>query len=188
MTNEMREKISSRFRPSDTSYPFLIGHGLLLAFLVVLVVLLGAAVAPRALGYHLVKVAGGSMGDAAPVGSVVVLREGRAAEVETGDVILIREPGAPLPKIHRVIGLDRADGRIVARTKGDANPTPDPRPIVLNERVWMAVTVLPYLGYVVSVATDPLGWVLVIAIPGAILCFLVLRRIWGWGGQTPART
>jgi len=64
------------------------------AFVVVLVTLasaLATAVVPRLLGYGTLVVQGASMGDAAPVGSLVIARWTEAGDVAPGDVILIRE-------------------------------------------------------------------------------------------------
>ncbi|HEU4760125.1 MAG TPA: signal peptidase I [Dehalococcoidia bacterium] len=153
----------------------------LLAALLALAVALGAAALPRLLGYRALVVSGGSMGEALPNGSLAVARWLPAEEVRVGDVILVQTSdaaGPARPKLHRVVSLQPDGSRLLVRTRGDANHASDPGSYVLPHRVLTPAYTLPYLGYLAGFAGTPLGWALLVLLPGAIVCALTLRDIW----------
>ena len=156
-------------------------YAALLIALVALAAVLALAVAPRLFGYGTLVVHGGSMGETIPTGSLVFTRWLPAENVRIGDVILFQEQtetGRARPKLHRVVSLEKSDGQVIVRTKGDANDSPDPLPYVLSDRVLTPVYHLPYLGYLVGYVATPLGWAVLIALPGSVLCLAALRGIW----------
>ena len=75
--------------------------------------------------------------------------------IATGDAITYQlESGKPAVVTHRVVsqGFD-GDGKVVLRTKGDANEDPDPKPVQavqIKGEVWYSV---PYLGHVNNLLT-----------------------------------
>lgn len=74
----------------------------------------------------------GSMTPAIPQGSLAVVREVPAAEIEVGDVVTVDRPGA-LPITHRVTSLEQVSGAQWQLTmKGDANPVEDPAPYTVT--------------------------------------------------------
>jgi signal peptidase I len=156
-------------------------------FVVALGVLLGAlslVAVPRLLGYGTLIVQGGSMGESIPIGSLVFTQSLPAENVQLGDVILVREQtqsGGAVPKLHRVISLERRDGQVVVWTKGDANDTPDPLPYVLPGEVLTPAYHLQYLGYFVGFIATPIGWLILVVFPGMVLCITTLRGIWASG-------
>lgn len=156
-------------------------------YAVVLVLLLGLAstltmvVVPRFFGYPTLTVQGGSMGDAAPKGSLVIARWTQPQNVHVGDIILVRMPSASAtanPKIHRVVSLQSEDGKVIVETKGDANANPDPGLYVLPERVAVHSMTVRDVGFAVDFVRTPLGWGIFVALPALILCLLTLRDIW----------
>jgi len=156
-------------------------YGAFVAALVALAAALAAAVVPRAFGYGTLVVQGASMGDTAPMGSLVIARWTLAEDVEVRDVIVVQEDseaGLARPRLHRVVSLDGQDGQILVRTKGDVNQTPDPKEYILPDRVLIPALTIPYLGYVASFATTPLGWVFLVLLPAIVLTLLALRNIW----------
>lgn len=176
-----------RYPATTSSLPALAVRGALAAILVVLACALAVAVVPQLLGLRTLVVRGGSMGDAQPVGSLVLARIVPASDVVVGDVVVLREPGAAMPKIHRVVAVLRREAPVVVRTKGDANGSADPTPYALTDQASRVVATVPYLGYLVTFMAQPLGWVLVIALPAAVLCFSAVRRIWELDGRIPTR-
>jgi signal peptidase len=132
---------------------------------------------PRLFGYETLVVLSGSMGDAAPTGSVVVGRRTPAEDVEVGDVILMRREAQP-PVLHRVIEKVRRDGETVVRTKGDANPRPDPDLYVLRGSTTTPALVVPYGGYLLGYASTRVGWLLLVVLPMTVLCALRLVALW----------
>lgn len=154
------------------------------AFVVVLVALaaaLATAVVPRAFGFVTLIVQGGSMGDSAPMGSLVVARWTAAEHVDVGDVIVVQEEtdnGPSRPKLHRVVSLDEDGGQTSVTTKGDANQTADPKEYILPDRVLIPALTAPYLGYVAGFAMTPLGCLSLVLLPATVLAVVFLRAIW----------
>ena len=154
--------------------------------LVALAAALAVAVAPRLFGYGTLAVHGGSMGASTPNGSLVFSRWIPDEHVEIGDVILVREESAALPKVHRVLEINPQGGRVAVRTRGDANKTPDPNLYVLPDRVATPARTVPYLGYLVGLVVTPLGWGLLVALPATLLGLFALRAIWAPQRRTTA--
>ena len=153
-------------------------YAALIVALIALAAALVAAVAPRALGYGTFAVHGGSMGESIPNGSLVYTRSLPAGDVKIGDVILVREESAALPKVHRVVAIYPEGDHVAVRTKGDANQTLDPDLYVLPDRVATPTRTVPYLGYLLGLVVTPLGGSLLVALPTTLLCLFALRAIW----------
>jgi signal peptidase len=153
---------------------------------------LAASVAPRLLGYSSVIVYGGSMADSVPIGSIAVTEKVRPEDVGVGDVIVFHPPTTSTdpsakssPLMHRVVSVREEEGQRLFRTKGDANPTPDPTEVVLQGTGSRVVYTIPYVGYLLDFARTPLGWSLLLVLPVTYLGLSTLRRI--WAGERSAR-
>lgn len=74
----------------------------------------------------------GSMDPAIPQGSLAVVREVPASEVEVGDVVTIDREDS-LPITHRITSLEEtAEGTWEITMKGDANESEDPAPYTVS--------------------------------------------------------
>lgn len=173
-----------RAEPSPGAASAIMSRLLRGGFVILLVVVAGvlaAAIVARFLGFGLLVVRGGSMGEALPNGALVVSRWVAADQVKPGDIIVIREgtdPEKASPKIHRVVSVDEDEGEILVRTRGDRNNAPDPNVYLLPDRVMTPALSLPYVGLLVAAIATPLGWILLVVLPAAALCFSALRAIW----------
>jgi signal peptidase I len=129
-------------------------------------------------GYRTFVVQSGSMGAAAPIGSVVLARPASAEQIAVGDMIVIRKPGKT-PLLHRVIERTEQAGRIEVRTKGDSNGQPDPGSYALTgEALRYDGLRVPRLGYLVASLRTPRGLLVVAAVAGAVIALAWLRRSW----------
>ena len=133
-----------------------------------------------AIGYRPVVIMSGSMGEAAPAGSLVIAAPRPAADVLVGDVLVMERPGLA-PITHRVLELEGADGARFAITKGDANEAADATPHPLDGEQLVGRWFLPGWGTRLAWITEP-GAVLALIV-GAVLAVSVvaLRRIWSSG-------
>ncbi len=152
----------------------------LILFLLALTLALGAVVVPRAFGYAVLIVHGGSMGDAIPNGALVVARNIDDSSVRVGDVIMVRSDAGvqTRPKLHRVTSVQADGDRFLVETKGDANGSPDPTLYILPPSVATPAYHIPYLGHLAAFVATPLGWLSVVLLPSITVAFLMLRSIW----------
>ncbi|NND74490.1 MAG: signal peptidase I [Ilumatobacter sp.] len=131
-----------------------------------------------ALGYRPVVITTGSMGDAAPVGSLVIASPSAGTSIDVGDIVVMRRPGSA-PITHRVIEIGRDATGPFAITQGDANPDPDGVPYELgDDDELVARWVVPGAGSVLTSLRDPrllLGVLGLLLIVGTVM---TLRSIW----------
>jgi signal peptidase len=132
--------------------------------------------------YPLLTVASGSMiptlniGDLIVVQGVLNVSDLKAAPRPEGDIIVFRNPSDKNELIvHRAINKTMHDGFWYIRTKGDANPAPDPwtgpDPLdtwnyMVSEKLLIGKVVgrIPWLGYIPLYIRTPTGIVLLIAL------------------------
>ena len=129
------------------------------------VALLAFAFVPTLFGADALIVTSGSMGEAAPIGSVVVSRMVDARAVSVGDVITFRYPTSPTSITHRVVEITANETGRAFRTKGDANPAIDPVPVPVAGNVHRVERVVPYAGRIVVFARTPVGGILLFLLP-----------------------
>lgn len=139
----------------------------------VIVVVLGAL----AVGYRPVVITTGSMGDAAPVGSVIVAAPRAAVDIAPGDVLVMRRPGAA-PITHRVLEIGDDGAGPFARTKGDANEDPDATAYQLGDEELVAQWVVPGLGSALQSLRDPRLLLGLLALGLIVATIVTLRVIW----------
>ena len=165
-------------RPTRTA-PRWRRHGATAVLALSLLLLVASILLTRS-GLRLVTVESDSMAPAMPEGAVLLERHVPLGELRPGDVITYYAPTPRAPVLtHRVVALERPDGRTVVRTRGDANPGADPwQAELLGDRVWVVTATLPWGGAVVEAVRSPWGLALVsVALPGAFLVS-TLRLIW----------
>lgn len=129
-------------------------RALLITALAVVLLLLGAfVVVPRLAGWVSLTVLTGSMRPSLPPGSQIVVSRientAEIADIRIGDVItFLPKPADPTLVTHRVIEVhQRGDGTRSFRTKGDANPSPDPELIGAEQIRGKLLYHLPLVGY-----------------------------------------
>jgi signal peptidase len=147
----------------DTLYH--IGYYGIIAVAVVLgafLVLIETALLP---GYELRIVQSGSMEPALQTGGVVVIRS-QTERYQIGDIITFGTDAAnQLPTTHRIIGDTIQNGQLAYQTKGDANDAADANPVLASAIRGKVVFDIPYLGYLLDFARQPLGFLFLIVIP-----------------------
>jgi signal peptidase len=103
-----------------------------------------------------------------------------AAQVRVGDVLTFADPAQPGRLVtHRVVEVvERPEGGLAYRTKGDANTHRDPWAIALPEDAGRLAFDVPYVGYALWYAkTREARTALVLFVAGLVLT-LLLRAIW----------
>ena len=120
----------------------------------------------------------GSMEPAIKTGGIVII--GKSGGYKVGDVITFGEDSKnSIPTTHRIVSMREANGAVFYETKGDANPKPDPQEIEKGSIIGKVVFTVPYAGYVLDFARQPLGFALLIAVPAGLLIIYEIMSICG---------
>lgn len=106
----------------------------------------------------------------------VVTMRANEDNIKVDDIITfiskeIETAGTPIT--HRVIGIvhDESGEKILGyRTKGDNNNTADFALIAPNEVIGKVMLRIPMIGYLQTLMTKPIGWILIVVIP----CLLII--------------
>ena len=111
------------------------------------------------------------------VNDAVVTMRVSEKHIKVNDIITfiskdIQTQGTPIT--HRVVGIvyeDETNTKVLGyRTKGDHNNTPDFALIAPNEVLGKVYLQIPFVGYLQSFLSKPIGWIVVIVIP----CLLII--------------
>jgi signal peptidase len=147
---------------------------------------LALALGPSFLPYRAYTIESGSMTPTLPIGSEVILAKTSAAQLKPGDVITFREPtrdGTGAIITHRIVRIERKDGKRFFVTKGDANGLADAWRVPATGEGWRYVYRLPWLGYLIAALKLPLIRLAMLATAALALALSILRWVW----QTPER-
>jgi len=138
--------------------------------IVVIIVSLLITLFPIKDNYQIKIVKSGSMEPAIHTGSIVVVKP--SANYTVGDVIIFgKDTKTDVPITHRIIESRVQEGVILFTTKGDANEDPDPNEIRQNEVHGKVLFDIPFLGYLIDLARQPLGFVILIILPAMIIIY-----------------
>lgn len=149
-----------------------------IAFILAIVMVGSAAIlfAPH-LGWRIDNVLSGSMSPAITVGSAVVTQPVDVRTIDVGDVITYRSPRNGEVTTHRVVEIKSEIPRTFI-TKGDANEDVDPYTVPATNVEGKIVFDVPLLGYVADFIKTPMGFILVLGVPGGLIILLELRKMW----------
>jgi signal peptidase I len=131
-------------------------------------------------GYRPVVVYSGSMEPELGVGSLALVKSVPSESVRVGDVITFVDPYQPGRLVtHRVVeAVERLEGGLAYRTKGDANAHRDPWAIALPAQAGRTAFDVPYVGYALWYAKTREARTLLIVLVAAFTLFWLLGRIW----------
>lgn len=105
-------------------------------------------------------------------GSVALARPVPSQELQVGDIIAFNShPGAVLPTIHRIVQVEERQGTRYYTTRGDANTGSDAE-MALPPTADQVQTAIPFIGYAVFYAAQPVGKIVLVAIPLVLLALL----------------
>ncbi len=90
------------------------------------------------------------------IGDIVMLRPANIATLHVGQIIVYMTilNGHPIEIVHRIYRIYRYDDTIIIRTKGDANPIPDPWIVKPSQIRGVVYLVIPHIGLIGLVLRD----------------------------------
>jgi signal peptidase I len=150
----------------NKKYLNLITTGIAVIIGIIILILLFFKFVP---GYSFYIVKSGSMVPAIGVGNLVFT--GPHGAVEVGQIVTFQIDGETVT--HRIFSID---GNQIM-TKGDANKTPDTRPITLTDIKGTYLFQFPGLGYLTDFISTKKGWFILVIIPSIILVLLLVKEI-----------
>jgi signal peptidase len=137
---------------------------------------------PALAGYERYVITSGSMTGTYDTGSIVYAKAVPTASLRTGDVITYAPPAGASPTTlvtHRIFSIARGpQGQRVYRTKGDANPSPDPWKFELRNASQAKVSAhVPYAGYAFTALGTRKLRMLIIGLPALLVALSVLTGL-----------
>ena len=151
---------------------------LFLGIIAAIALLLIISVLPITGNIKFMIVQSGSMEPEIKTGSIVMTKP--ASEYNVGDIITFGPYSkTKAPTTHRIYAINEQNGQITYTTKGDRNNAPDAKAVSKNEIIGKVVFDAPYLGYVVAFTRQPMGFILVLLIPAAIIVSDEVKKIIG---------
>lgn len=148
-------------------------------FVLLSVVLTPAGQVPQVLGYSVFRVMTGSMEPEIREDSLLLVQKTPPEDIVPGDVISFFSPDPMLEgavNTHRVVRIEKENGRIQFITKGDANVIEDTYPVDASALVGRVVFQSYGLGRAVSLLANPLVFGIIILLPLLIILLMNLYR------------
>ena len=143
-------------------------YGLFILLLVGVASLFFAPLLPIKGNIEIKIVKSGSMEPAIKTGSIVVIKP--ASLYGVGDVITFGEDSrTTYPTTHRIVSKSEANGEILYQVKGDINEEPDPMSVRESDVIGKVIFTVPNAGYLLDFARQPVGFILLIAFPAALI-------------------
>ncbi len=118
----------------------------------------------------------GSMEPVIKTGGIVIVRP--AATYKVGDIITFgADTKTQIPTTHRIVAVEGEGTNAVFTTKGDANDASDPTRTRFSDVHGKMLLTVPYVGYILNFARQPLGFALLVGVPAAFIILEELGKI-----------
>ncbi|MDD4990253.1 MAG: signal peptidase I [Candidatus Pacebacteria bacterium] len=141
-----------------------------------IVVLLLVSVLPITGNIKFLTVQSGSMEPTMKMGSVVVVKP--AKDYKIGDIITFGQASkTKTPTTHRIVDIRVQESQPLYTTRGDANNGPDQKEVSKKEVIGKVLFDVPYIGYAVSVAKKPIGFLFIVIVPALAVIIEEVFRI-----------
>ena len=148
-------------------------------FVLLSVVLTPAGQVPQVLGYSVFRVMTGSMEPEIREDSLLVVQKTPPEDIAPGDIISFFSPDPMLEgavNTHRVVRIEKENGRTQFITKGDANVIEDTYPTDASALVGRGVFQSYGLGKAVSLLSSPFVFGIIILLPLLVILLMNLYR------------
>ncbi|MCI2975772.1 MAG: signal peptidase I [Ferrimicrobium sp.] len=138
--------------------------------------------------WELLPVLSGSMSPGMPTGSIAFAQREPISDLKLHDVAVFHPPNSTrVIYLHRVISLKRVHGEVVVRTKGDANPVPDPWTLhITSSTVYIVRYSVSHAGYVVLWVHSKTGREVILTVAGLLAFALVVSALRDGGRKVSA--
>ena len=142
-----------------------------IVFLLIIISLL-----PLPGNYKVLSVLSGSMEPAIKTGSIVFVRP--VGNYKVNDIITFPGSGVDAqPITHRIVETKEAEGTIFYKVKGDANDAADWQEVPREEVIGKVLFSIPFFGYLLSFAKQPIGFILLIWVPVIMIIWEQIGKV-----------
>lgn len=149
---------------------YTIGYFIFWTIVILIAVIIFASVLPIPGKLEIKIVQSGSMEPAIKTGSLAVIKPMSLYKV--GDIVTFgKDTKKDIPTTHRIIADRVENGTMIYSTKGDANEDKDTKEIKQNEIIGKTIFSVPYAGYIIDFAKQPLGFVIFIGLPALYIVY-----------------
>ena len=143
-------------------------YGIFFFLLIGIVVLFLAPTLPFKSSVEIKIVKSGSMEPAVKTGSIVIIKSTGVYNI--GDIITFGEDTPTnYPTTHRIVTTKEINEETFYQVKGDANEEADPTLINKRDVIGKVIFTIPNAGYILDFARQPIGFILLIAFPAALV-------------------
>lgn len=150
---------------------------IIIALIVIPALVMVMSILPIPGNVEVLTVLSGSMEPAIRTGSVVIVKPSDAYKV--GDVITFESSATDgIPITHRIVEEQALQGEMVYITQGDANNSADNAEVRESDVRGKVLFSVPFAGYAVDFARQPLGFILFVIVPALIIVFMEFQNIW----------
>lgn len=147
-----------------------IGYLMFWAIVVCVAVVVLASVLPIPGKLEIKIVQSGSMEPAIKVGALAIIKPESLYKV--GDIITFgKDTKTEVPTTHRIVADRVENGILLFTTKGDANENNDTKEVRKDEIIGKTIFSIPYVGYIIDFAKQPLGFAIFIGLPALYIAY-----------------
>ncbi len=120
----------------------------------------------------------GSMEPSIKTGGIVIIKP--SSDYKVGDIITFGiDTKASVPTTHRIVSIRDDKMGTFYTTKGDANEEVDPEETNKNKVIGHVLLSVPFAGFILDFARQPIGFVTLIAIPAGLVVLYEILAIIG---------
>lgn len=155
---------------------YTIGYYVFVAIVLFVAVIILASILPIPGKLEIKIVKSGSMEPTIKTGALVVIKPESSYKI--GDVITFgKDTKTEVPTTHRIVADRVENGMLIYTTKGDANEDKDTKEIKKDEIIGKNIFSVPYLGYIMDFAKQPLGFALLVGLPALYIVYDEVTKI-----------
>ena len=148
------------------------------AFATIIIALVAVAfLGTKLAGFKAFTVMSGSMEPDYPVGSMIYVKPTDYRNLKVGDVISYVANNEKTIVTHRIVDIetDKADSSVLRFiTQGDANTSPDAKPVHYKNVLGTPIVVIPHLGYIAHNIQRPPGIYIALVVGTLLLAWTFL--------------
>ena len=133
-------------------------------------------VEPSILGHRLYIVESGSMEPTIKMGSMIIVKELPASEIEVRDMVIFNGNEKDERVTHRVVAIENNGESFI--TRGDANNMDDPYPREKSNVIGRIIFSIPFIGYIFDYLSNPIaiGVIVLIGIAWILIPKLIKKE------------